>query len=330
MSNKLKIVLTGGNGFLGSHLVDRLLLESIEIHCIVRPTSNLKWLEGKDVKIHTCGLTDVDALIKVFDKADYIFHLAGTVAALKYEDYYYGNVELTKNILEAALVRKATIKKIVVTSSLAVGGPCTKDTPLDESGPFNAVSLYGKAKVAQEKVCAQYFARLPITIARPSVISGSREVELFEFIITVEHGLVPLVGFNDKYLSIINVKDLVEAFYQMALVEKTNGQAYYLSAEELVSWKELGKICANKLGKNPVYLRLPHFLIRLAGKMAGFFGKLQGKAPTFDYEKAKEGVQEAWICKVDKAKKDFGFKQTVLIKDGVEDAIDWYKKNKWL
>ena len=87
MSNKLKIVLTGGNGFLGSHLVDRLLLESIEIHCIVRPTSNLKWLEGKDVKMHTCGLTDVDALVKVFDKADYIFHLAGTVAALKYERY---------------------------------------------------------------------------------------------------------------------------------------------------------------------------------------------------------------------------------------------------
>ncbi|MEZ4930282.1 MAG: hypothetical protein R2777_09805 [Chitinophagales bacterium] len=54
------------------------------------------------------------------------------------------------------------------------------------------------------------------------------------------------------------------------------------------------------------------------------------KAPTFDLEKAKEGVQEAWICKVDKAKKDFGFKQTVSIKEGVEQAIDWYKKEGWL
>lgn len=330
MSNKFKIVLTGATGFLGGHLVDRLLKEDLEVHCIVRKTSNLRWLQDTRIKIHTCGLTDVDALSEVLKNVDYIFHLAGTVAALSYEDYLYGNVTVTKNLLEAALQNKGNLKNIVVTSSLAVGGPCTKDTAIDESGPFNAVSLYGKAKVEQEKLCQQYQDRLPITIARPSIISGEREAELYEFIKTVKQGFVPLVGSRDKYVGIVNVKDLVEAFYQMAISDKTPGEAYYLSSEEIITWKALAELCAVKLGKKPIYLRLPHPVIKIAGKASGFFGKLSGKAPTFDYEKAKEGVQEAWICKVDKAKEDFGFAQTVSIKDGVEEAIDWYKANGWL
>ena len=330
MSNKTKIALTGANGFLGSHLVDRLLKEDVEIHCIVRKTSNLQWLKGKNISIHTCGLADVAALKEIFQNVDYIFHLAGVVAALKYEDYLYGNVEITKNILEAALANKNSIKKIVVTSSLAVGGPTTKDHPIDETGDFNAIALYGKAKVEQEKMCQQYMDQLPITIARPSIISGSREVELFEFIKVVNGGVVPLVGQKDKYLGVVNVKDLVEGFYQMALSDKTAGESYYLSSEEIISWKALADLIANKLNKKPRYVRLPHVIIKLAGSVAGFVGKLKGKAPTFDAEKAKEGVQEAWICKVEKAKHDFGFKQTVSIKQGVEEAIDWYKANEWL
>lgn len=330
MSNKTKIALTGANGFLGSHLVDRLLEEDFDIHCIVRNTSNLKWLKGKNIQIHTCGLTNVPALKEIFKNVDYIFHLAGTVAALNYEDYLYGNVEITKNILEAALANKNSIKKIVVTSSLAVGGPSKLNNPIDETTGFNPVALYGKSKVEQELVCQKYMKELPITIARPSIISGSREVELFEYIKAVNGGIVPLVGFQDKYVGIVNVKDLVEGFYQMAISDKTTGEAYYLSSEEIISWKALAELIAHKLNKKPLYLKLPHFAIKLAGNISGFIGKLKGKAPTFDAEKAKEGVQEAWICKVEKAKNDFGFTQTVSIKDGVEEAIDWYKEQKWL
>lgn len=330
MSKPQKVVLTGATGFLGSHLAEYLVNKGYDVHCITRKSSNLKYIKHLALTFHDCGLTDVKALEKAFENVDYIFHLAGTVAALNFKDYLYGNVELTKNVLQAALNANQNLKKIVVTSSLAVGGPCTKDTPIDETGGFNAVSLYGKAKVEQEKVCMQYMDKLPITIARPSVISGEREAELYEFIKTVKQGLVPLVGFNKKYLGIINVKDLTEAFYQMAITEKTASEAYYLSSEDIIDWKTFGELCAKKLNKKPLFLHLPHFIIYIAGFFASLVGKLTRKAPTFDLEKAKEGVQEAWICKVDKAQKDFGFKQTVSIKDGVEQAIDWYKKEGWL
>ena len=82
--------------------------------------------------------------------------------------------------------------KILITSSLAVAGPTTKNKPLSESDGFNALVQYGKAKVAQEELCAEYFDRLNITIARPSPITGQREAEMFEFIQSINNGIFPI------------------------------------------------------------------------------------------------------------------------------------------
>lgn len=330
MSKKGKVVLTGSNGFIGSHLAEYLAKQGYEVHCIIRPTSNLKWIKDKGYVFHDCGLNNVEQLVKAFEGASIIYHLAGVVASLSYEGYYIGNVTLTQHVLDAALAMSKPPDRIVVTSSLAVCGPSKKEAPIDESVGFNPVSLYGKAKVEQEKLCAKYFDKLPITIARPSVITGEREAELFEFVKAVNGGVVPLVGSNDKYLVVIDIIDLVKALYDMSVAKSTINEAYLLASEEIISWKELADICAKHLDKKPVILRLPHWVIRFAGSLSGTFGKVIGKPQTFDSEKAKEGVQEAWICSVAKAKKDFGFKQTISISDGVKRSIAWYKKEGWL
>lgn len=328
MQKNPKIVITGANGFIGSHLAEYMKDKGFDVHCIVRETSNLKWLENKGFTFHKCGLMDIEALKIVFKDAKYIFHLAGTVSALKYESYLYGNVTLTKNVLEAALV--VNPEKILITSSLAVAGSTTKDKPLKESDGFNPLVQYGKAKVAQEELCAEYFDRLNITIARPSPITGPREVEMFEFIQTINNGIFPKVGFSETYVNVIHITDLLDAFYNMVITEKTSGEAYNLCSENAYSWTEISKICGKLLNKKPFTLALPHFIILIAGFFSGLFGKIIGKPQTFDYEKAKEGIEEAWLGSVEKAKADFGFKQKVSLIEGLKEAIDWYKKEKWL
>ena len=328
MQKKDKIVITGANGFIGSHLAEYMHSKGYDVHCIVRKTSNLQWIENKGFTMHTCGLTDIDALKVAFSDAKYIFHLAGTVSALKYEDYIYGNVDLTKNVLEASLEVKPD--KILITSSLAVSGPTTKDKPLKESDGFNPYVQYGKAKVAQEKLCAEYFDRLKITIARPSPITGEREVEMFEFIQSINNGIYPKVGYNEKYVNIIHITDLIDAFHKMVSTEKTSGEAYFLCSENGYSWSEIASVSAKLLNKKPFTLALPHFIIYIAGFFSGLYGKIIGKPQTFDYEKAKEGVQEAWLGSVEKAKQDFGFTQKVSLVEGLKVAIDWYKKVTWL
>lgn len=328
MQKNPKVVITGANGFIGSHLAEYMSTKGFEVHCIVRESSNLKWLLNKGFIFHKCGLTDIEALKVIFKDAKYIFHLAGTVAALKYENYIYGNVTLTKNVLEAAL--ETNPEKILITSSLAVAGSTTKDKPLKESDGFNPLVQYGKAKVVQEELCAKYFDRLNITIARPSPITGPREVEMFEFIKTINNGIFPKVGFSEKFVNIIHITDLLDALYKMVSTEKTNGEAYFICSENAYSWTEIAQICGKLLNKKPFTLALPHFIILIAGFFAGLYGKIIGKAQTFDFEKAKEGTKEAWLGSMEKAKKDFGFQQNVSLIEGLKEAIDWYKKEKWL
>lgn len=323
-----KIVITGANGFIGSHLAEYMQKQGYDVHCIVRKSSNLQWIENKGFTMHTCGLTNVGALEKAFENADYIFHLAGTVAALQYEDYIYGNVTLTKNVLEASL--KVKPKKILITSSLAVSGSTTKDAPLKESAGFNPLVAYGKAKVEQEKLCAEYFDRLNITIARPSPITGEREVEMYAFIKSINMRIFPKVGFGKKYVNIIHITDLLDSFHKMILTEKTNGQAYFLCSEQAYSWSQIAAIIGKLLNKKYFTLTLPHLIVLIAGFFAGLFGKIIGKAQTFDLDKAKEGIEEAWLGDMTKAKQDFGFEQKVSLIEGLKIAIDWYKKEAWL
>ena len=87
MNNKQIAVVTGANGFVGSHLVDYLLIKNFEVRCIVRKSSNLRWLENKNVIIFDCGLFDKAGLREAFKNADYIFHVAGVVKAKNEEGY---------------------------------------------------------------------------------------------------------------------------------------------------------------------------------------------------------------------------------------------------
>ena len=88
MENKLIAVVTGGTGFVGSHLVDLLISEGFKVRCITRKTSDLRWLNGKKVEIYDCGLFDKEKLKDVLNNADYIYHVAGVVKSIKPEGYF--------------------------------------------------------------------------------------------------------------------------------------------------------------------------------------------------------------------------------------------------
>src|SRR5574338_684975 len=103
MKNPPIAVVTGANGFVGSHLVDHLMAEGYTVRCIIRKTSDTKWLEGKNIEIFDCGLFDKEGLRKAFSHADYIYHVAGVVKSKKPEGYFKGNVDTTRSLLNIAL-----------------------------------------------------------------------------------------------------------------------------------------------------------------------------------------------------------------------------------
>jgi len=329
MKNKIALV-TGGTGFVGSHLVDVLLNKDYKVRCITRKTSSLKWLQGKDVKIFDTGLTNIEGLKKAIDGVDYIYHVAGVVKSKKPEGYFKANVEGTRNVLEAALSFKDKIKNIVIVSSLTAVGPAKNGTPVDESSECNPITTYGRSKLGQENVCREYMDRLPITICRAPAVYGERDTETFVFFKTVNSRLMTLIGFDKKMVSLIHVLDLVNGFVLAGENEKAIGQIYFISSEKYYNWDEIGKAAEKAVRKKALKLKVPHTVVYSVATIAQFLSYFSKQPATLNLEKARDIVQSNWICSTEKAVKELGFKQNITIEDGVQRTVDWYINMNWM
>lgn len=330
MENKRIAVVTGANGFVGSHLVDLLIEKGFIVKCITRKSSNMKWLQGKNVEIFDCGLFDKDGLKKAFKGADYIFHVAGVVKSKKPEGYYKGNVEATKNVLESAVEVKETIKKIVIVGSQTAAGPSLDGKPVIESLPVKPITTYGRSKAEQEKLAATFMDKLPISICRAPAIYGERDTEIFIFFNTFASGLMTTIGFDKKVISLIHVKDLVYGLYLAAIKNISAGQTYFISSEKIYTWEEIGEVTSKVMNKKAFRVKVPHSVVYSIAAVAQFFAMFSSKAATLNIEKARDLTRKAWICSTEKAVKQLNYRQKISIEDGIKRTVDWYKKEGWL
>ncbi len=330
MINKQIAVVTGANGFVGSHLVDLLLSKNFAVKCITRKSSNLRWLNRKNTEIYDCGLNDKSELSKVIKNADYIFHVAGVVKSKSPDGYFKGNVDTTRNVLDASLESKDSIKKIVIVSSQTAAGPSLNSKPVDETSECRPITTYGKSKLAEEELSKNYMDRLPITICRAPAVFGERDTEILIFFKTFNSGLMTTIGFDKKLLSLIHVEDLVNGFYLAAVSQKSAGEIYFISSEKFYSWEEIGKVTAGVLSKRPVKIKVPHFAVYSIAAIAQFFAAFGSKPATLNIEKAKDITQKAWICDTGKAVRELGYKQNISIEEGILRTCNWYKQMKWI
>lgn len=323
-------VITGGTGFIGSHLTEHLIQHGYKVRCLVRPTSNLRWIESSGAEINVCPLDDQEALEQNLKDADYVIHLAGVVKARNLDGYLKGNVETTRNILDTLLKINTGVKKVLVTSSLAVVGPNKPGHPSNEESPYNPISHYGKSKVAQENLCHEYQSQLPIVIIRPPSVYGPRDGEIYTVFKAMAKGVFATVGFNRKTLSMIYIDDLVRGMRQALESNKSAGQTYFISSEEEYDWNQIAKYGKAALGKGFLNLKVPHSLVHVSAFFAENWAGISGKAATLNREKAKEVIQESWACSPKKAMKDFGFRQEIGLEEGFKHTVAWYRENGWI
>ena len=330
MTKDYTAVVTGANGFVGSHLVDLLLEKGFKVRCIVRKSSNLRWLKDKDVEIIDSGLRDKDGLRKAFNGAQYIFHVAGVVKSKKPQGYFDANVENTRVLLDTALEFKDKIKRFVIVSSQTATGPSLDGNPVTEKTECKPITTYGRSKLAQEKLAMSYMSQIPITICRAPAVYGERDTEILIYFQTFVKGLTTSIGFDKKLVSLIHVRDLVEGIVQASLSQNAEGQIYFISSEKFYSWEEVGELTSKILNKKPIRIKVPHFMVYLIAAIAQFFALFKKTATTLNIEKARDITQHAWICSTEKAKTELGFKENISLEEGIKQTTDWYKEMKWI
>lgn len=330
MQSQQIAVVTGANGFVGSHLVDLLIEKGFIVKCITRKSSNLRWLDKKNVEIHDCGLTDKDGLRRVMKDSNYIFHVAGVVKSKNPDGYFKGNVETTRNLLEVSLENKSTLKRFVVVSSLTVAGPSSDGIPVNEETECNPITTYGRSKLEEEKLTLSFSDKLPVTICRAPAVYGERDTEIFIYFNTFSKGLTTTIGFNEKKLSLIHVTDLVNGIYLASKNEKAIGEVYFISSEKLYTWQEINAITAQITGRKALVVKVPHFLVYTIAAIAQFFAIYSKNAATLNIEKAKDITQQYWICDTSKAMRDLGYSQKISAEEGIRRTIKWYKDMNWI
>jgi nucleoside-diphosphate-sugar epimerase len=328
----VKVLVTGATGFIGSHVADKLLAKGYDVRCIARKTSNLRWLDGKNFEIVEASLDNPESLIKAVEGVDYVYHVAGLTFARNYEEFLKGNRDATANLISVVEKHAPNIKRFLFVSSQTVAGPAKSlYEPVDETTPRNPITSYGRSKKEAEDVVLSYKDKIPFTIVRAPAVYGPRDTAIYDIFRTVKMGLGTMVGFRDKYISLIHSEDLSRGIIEAAESEKTKDEIYFVSSEEFYTWKQLINIIAEKMNKKFVLkIRLPHFIVLTVAAISEFLGKFSDKPPVFNYEKGIDFIQDYWICSTEKAKRDFGYRQMMSIEDGMQNTIEWYKQNKWL
>ena len=324
-----RVLVTGGTGFIGSHLVERLLEKGVFVRCLVRESNNLGWLK-KDGNIEYVvgNVLDYNSLIPAVSQIDTVFHLAGLTKSTNEEDFYRVNAEGTSNLLKAVVEVNPHLRRFVYISSQAVTGPSS--TPVTEFESPKPVTSYGASKLAGEKRVLAFGSQIPVTILRPAIVYGPRERDVYTFFRMIKWGIKPVLGWEEHYGSFIYVDDLIDGIILAAENKKAIGQIYFLVSESIVSWSDLNNEIARALGKKAVTIRVPVLIASFIAVVTELISKLIGKPSILTRQKIKELREKAWICDGSKAERELDFHPKVLLPEGIDRCVDWYKKQGWL
>lgn len=330
MSNDPKALVTGANGFVGSHLVAQLLGKGYQVRCLVRKTSNLRWLSGLEVEYAYGSITDKRSLLDPVKEVDYIFHCAGLTKARSREEYFKANAEGTENLLEVCLEDNPKIKRLVHISSQAAVGPGDDKQPLNEAAPCRPLTYYGESKLEGERIVLEHASQLPVTVIRPPAVYGPKDSDMLGFFKVANKGFRISFGKRESFLSLCYIKDLIDGIILAAENPKSIGQIYFVADDKVYSWSEAFKIISKILNKRTIPLKIPKSVAMFLAFISENFSKITGSAATFNIQKAKEITQRYWILDVSKAKAELGFFPQYDLETGAKETIRWYKEKGWL
>ena len=209
MSKGDLVALTGGTGFVGSHIADALLAAGYRVRALVRRPESPGWLKGTGVEIVKGDVRDPATLPDLVRDAAAVVHVAGKTSARSEAEYMAANAGGTKNVA-AAVRERAPRSHFVLVSSQAAGGPSAGGAPVKSGDTPRPVSTYGRSKLAGEEALRR--AGVPFTILRPSGVYGPRETAIRDLFVAASKGLVPVLAGGLPRIQLVFAEDVAVPF----------------------------------------------------------------------------------------------------------------------
>lgn len=327
MGNEKQALVTGGSGFIGSHLLDKLRRADWSVRCLIRETSSRRRLPREGVELAIGDLDDRDSLKEHLKGITTVFHLAGRIRARSREGFFRTNREGTVNLLEASR-QAGSVKRFIYVSSLSAAGPSPDGHPLREEETARPVSFYGESKLAAEEETRRFQRNFSITILRPAAVYGPGDRETLQVVKMAERGLMFQPGGPGFTFSSLHVADLVDGIVLAAGRPDETPAAYFLADGNLYVWEETFTLLKSLLGKGSRSLKIPWAAGRNALRLAA--GICPRSTAAFYLDKIREMNHKYWVCDISRARAELGFSPRHDIETGLRETIRWYREAGWL
>ncbi|MEP6816038.1 MAG: NAD(P)-dependent oxidoreductase [Marmoricola sp.] len=327
----MRVLLTGGSGFVGSHVADQLCGLGHTVRALVRASSDTRVLEGRPgLELATGAVEDPASLGEAVKGCDAVIHVAGLIKARRLKEFFEVNAEGTKNLLEAT-VAAGSVRRFVQVSSLAAVGPSVDGSPVDEGTTPRPVNEYGRSKLAGEVAVLGAADKIPVTVIRPPLVYGPRDRETLSFFRAIKRGSLPIVGDGSNTLSVLYVTDCAAAIVAAALSDGPSGRTYFVEDGAVYVWREALEDIEKAMGKQ-VRLRagMPFWMLRLAAAANQARRRVTNTAQMLTLDKVRELEQRHRVCSGAAARRDLQWAPQIQWTAGVTLAAEWYRTQKWL
>ena len=327
----MKVLLTGANGFVGSHILESLRARGLATAALLRPTSDKRFIEAHlpRLEVRVGSLSDPQSLDAALQDVTHVIHCAGCTKALHKSEFFEVNQAGTRNVVEAVNRQQGRIQRLVHLSSLAAGGPASTDKPAREDDFPRPVSEYGKSKLAGERELHDA-CKTEYVILRPPAVYGPRDEAFLPLFKAVKAHILPRFGSGRQTLSLVFAKDLAEAVATCLTHPAAAGKTFYVASGEATTARAMAGEIAGQMKTWTLPLSLPTVALWPLCCLQEIISWLTGRPGVLSRQRYAELRAPGWVCDPARLRQEVGFVSGTTLKNGIAETLAWYRQEGWL
>ena len=326
----MRVLVTGGTGFTGGHLVSRLISCGREVRALVRDDARAEDLRRAGAALVTGDLADPATLPAAVGGVEVVYNVAALYrqAGLADEVYHRVNAGGVARLVEAAAA--AGVRRVVHCSTIGVHGD-VEHPPADEDAPLRPGDIYQRTKVEGERLAREAAARtgIELVVARPSGIYGPGDRRLLKLFRGVARRRFVVLGSGRIFYHLTYVSDVAEGLRLCGEHSAAAGRAYIIAGAEVKTLNEVVALIAEEAGVAPPGLHLPVWPFWMAGAVCEAVCRPLGIEPPI-YRRRVDFFTKSRAFRIDRARTELGFAPQVALREGVRRTLAWYREHGWI